>query len=900
VNNLKPSGPLDDVATIGGDVAFIGVDELNAPQMVAPGYVCGARNKRFRFGKCADREGISLLPWCKGDGTTPFGEVYGGGVFSDPNDDLLTLGVINEWILIAADGGVWKTRANQAARPVPLPLGVTLTRDTFAQFIQANGAIILLRGLNTPPLACYDLNAGFVTIAQENVWPVTLDAATNLVTLAANNLVLGDPVQFAAATAPLNPNPDYTYALPAAITAGQTYYTVSTPNADTFGISATPGGTPLTWNTSGTDQTVYAATVTVLDGALPIPNAAFGLFAQNRLFLINGKDTLLASDIGDFTRYQPATSVFRVNQGDSFTLQALYLFNESTLILFEDGVVRQAQGVTGDLSGATGPLNVTQSYGIAAPRGIADAGTDVYWLSSDLRIVNLQLTQLNQTQATDQALSDFLIQTFGRINAAYKDRARLAVFGGLLYCALPLDDAELVSTVNRLPAGQTYELNTPYTLTGLTPGQRYQWRQGANGGTLLNGTELLRGECDFTAQGTSVDLEPWFGLPEQTYPVTDQIYAVTAAGVNTAVAVYDFTKQAWCGTDEAPGILCPVDWLKLHIGGRQRLCYIGADGWLHLYGDQYDYQFEDEAMLPVPVPYVDLFADPLYNNDPSAQIDLIQVNNGTYILTANQPDNLHDAGPPDAGTWGISSAYLANGNLWQDSGGQGGFNPTSTFPWTAPDTTPEQIGGGVRFIATNGALPNIHIQTLNAIFTYYQDPHSGNAIQPVPIASWLRTRGYPCSRLMTEASYQSLSYQGRPESTRFTTAALALQTWAPNYTIKTYTQGAGDWTTYAENQTRNRLKYFTHGTPDWDPSNVNNDYGAPNREDYSHQFTGAGLLLGDGVNFDQLQEGAHRVPVSETGLWMQIDLANNSGHLEVTAVAMEAQGGLQLSGPQVK
>ena len=1008
MNNTKAFGPRDDIATIGGDISFIGVDELHAPQMVAAGYVSSAKNKRFRFGKCSDREGISLLPWCKGTGTTPFTTVYGGAVIMDPTaiaeDDTLSAGIINEWILIAADGGVWKTRPNQTATPVPLPAGVTLTAGTFTQFIQANAAIVMLRGFNTPPLVCYDLNLGFEAITQENEWLATLNSSTNLLYLPSNNLMIGDPVQLyavpmairaqlaageivvgdsvattddttltgtvvtlnsltstgliATATAPnhrllrgqvvriagatptaynvtstvLSVTPDsFTFALatapggngtgtmtatelllPAALVAGQTYYVVATPNANTVALSATPGGDALAWNTSPTDATSYTVVATVLDGAGPIPNASFGIFAQNRLFLINGKDLILASDIGDFTRYQPAIYAFRINQGDSFTLLGLYLYNESTLVLFEDGLVRQVQNVTGDLSGAIGPLNVTQSYGIAAPRGIADSGTDVYWLSSDLRIVNLQMTQLNQTQATDEALSDFLVQTFGRINAAYKANARLAVFGGFLYCALPLDDADLVSPVNLVsglswPGPSTPPMSAPIAVT---PGKTYQWICGANDAILWDATANVyyQGDCIFTAAGGYVGIlcNPALKFPGGPYPVTAQLYEVLAEGVNTAVAVYDFTNNAWCGTDEATGITCVVDWLKLTIGGRQRLCFIGADGYLHLYGDQYDYQFEDEQMLPVATPYVDFFTD-AWNYQPDygtfGDGDTLQVAGGTLIT-----EKLETA-VNTASTWG--TALPGPGvNLWVDAGGNGGFDAAAINPWSAPGQTISQIPNGVCFTPANGTLPAIAINgtvmTGNVVhgvpllFTYYADRHSGQQIQSVPISSRVITRGYPCSKLFTQASFQSLSYMSEGLATRFTKAALQLQSWAPKYTINTITQGAGDVENYVTNVTRSRTQNTVHGGATWDPTNVNDDFGDPGWEDYAWADNGGGIYLNDGLDFDQLQEFADRVPVAEAGLWMQIELLNGAGHLELAAVALEAQVGTVDSGPQIK
>ena len=163
MNNVTPYGPRDEASQLAGDVAYVGVDERTSPQQLRPGYVAGAKNKRFRNGRAATRDGISLLPWGLDTGLTPFTEVYGGAVFADPNQG-------DEWIVIAADGGVWKTRPNATATAVPLPAGVTLTRATFKKFVQANSAIVLLRGLETASLICDDLQTGFQTPPTRNTW----------------------------------------------------------------------------------------------------------------------------------------------------------------------------------------------------------------------------------------------------------------------------------------------------------------------------------------------------------------------------------------------------------------------------------------------------------------------------------------------------------------------------------------------------------------------------------------------------------------------------------------------------------------------------------------------------------------------------------------------------------
>src|SRR5204863_1625647 len=141
------------------------------------------------------------------------------------------------------------------------------------------------------------------------------------------------------------------------------------------------------------------------------------------------KDTCVVSDIGDFTRYQPVAQEFRINQGDSFTLISLALYNQDTVVFFKDGKVSKVAGIH-DLATAIGPLNVTDSYGAAADQAVAAYGTEIYWLTNEARVATLTLTALNQEQGTNNALSDPLVETFGRINGTYASAARLAIYNG--------------------------------------------------------------------------------------------------------------------------------------------------------------------------------------------------------------------------------------------------------------------------------------------------------------------------------------------------------------------------------------------------------------------------------------------------------------------------------------
>lgn len=72
MNRYRAYWPLDDAPKTDGDGGFVGVDERTDPDLLQPGLVASATNCRFRNGRVEPRPGITILPWMKADGRTPF------------------------------------------------------------------------------------------------------------------------------------------------------------------------------------------------------------------------------------------------------------------------------------------------------------------------------------------------------------------------------------------------------------------------------------------------------------------------------------------------------------------------------------------------------------------------------------------------------------------------------------------------------------------------------------------------------------------------------------------------------------------------------------------------------------------------------------------------------------
>lgn len=160
MNRYDAYYPRDTAPQRDGDAGFVGVDERLDPALLAPGFVARAKNCRFRNGQVETRGGDTIWPWMRGTGMTKFGTVFCAATFSDPIDG-------DEWVVVAADSGVWATRPNNVAKAVSLPGGVTLTAATAVQLVQCFNVLILLRGPDAAPLVCANgLDAGFTAITQ--------------------------------------------------------------------------------------------------------------------------------------------------------------------------------------------------------------------------------------------------------------------------------------------------------------------------------------------------------------------------------------------------------------------------------------------------------------------------------------------------------------------------------------------------------------------------------------------------------------------------------------------------------------------------------------------------------------------------------------------------------------
>lgn len=129
---------LDEVQTPNGDSTFIGMDmKSKDPASMRPGYYREGYNVRVENGGLSTRLG-SLCPGALN--TVNYTEIFGSGIFSNPNG--------LEWLAVAVNSGVWFVRDGEYPRFVPLAEGIKEP----VNFSQAFDTFFMWRGPLLQPL----------------------------------------------------------------------------------------------------------------------------------------------------------------------------------------------------------------------------------------------------------------------------------------------------------------------------------------------------------------------------------------------------------------------------------------------------------------------------------------------------------------------------------------------------------------------------------------------------------------------------------------------------------------------------------------------------------------------------------------------------------------------------
>jgi hypothetical protein len=206
------------------------------------------------------------------------------------------------------------------------------------------------------------------------------------------------------------------------------------------------GLTPVAWVPPSNWVSPYATGFTAISqtgsgGTDAIPTgAAFGILFKNRLITPFDRDNLAASDVLNYTRYDPVAQQFKINNGDEGSIQGIVAAGRNSLLIFKDYTLHVLENFTSDLTDVTQdelPLDL----GLGARRTIVRYGTDILWLGKDLGFYSLSQALDNRLQGDERALSDPIEPLMESIKPTLLDKCVAQVWNKMLYLALPLGDA---------------------------------------------------------------------------------------------------------------------------------------------------------------------------------------------------------------------------------------------------------------------------------------------------------------------------------------------------------------------------------------------------------------------------------------------------------------------------
>ena len=214
-----------------------------------------------------------------------------------------------------------------------------------------------------------------------------------------------------------------------------------------------PDETPLYWDGDWNGTFALVPNTTLPASFLSIPNSNQATFYQNRLWVIDGKDEVAASDVLAFTDYDPLANELHINTGGSDYLVATFPFGQNSLIAFKNKSIMLIQNVQGALSDPiTGvPIatvtEITRQVGLVGINGVTSIGPDLAYVSNqNINLLTLTSTN-NSLQHKTLPLSTRIRTIMSRVNWKVGYKISIGYWSNKLYVALPLDNSLVCNAV---------------------------------------------------------------------------------------------------------------------------------------------------------------------------------------------------------------------------------------------------------------------------------------------------------------------------------------------------------------------------------------------------------------------------------------------------------------------
>ena len=207
-----------------------------------------------------------------------------------------------------------------------------------------------------------------------------------------------------------------------------------------------PNETPLYWDGNWNGTFALVPNTSLPASFLSIPNSNQATYYQNRLWVVDGKDTVAASDVLAFTDYDPLANEFNLNTGNSDYIVATFPFGQNSLIAFKNKSIMLLQNVEGALTDVT-VTEITRQVGLVGINSVTSIGPDLAYVSNE-NINLLTLTSTNNSlQHKTLPLSTRIRKIMSRVNWEVGYKISLGYWSNKLYVALPLDNSIVCNAV---------------------------------------------------------------------------------------------------------------------------------------------------------------------------------------------------------------------------------------------------------------------------------------------------------------------------------------------------------------------------------------------------------------------------------------------------------------------
>jgi hypothetical protein len=231
----------------------------------------------------------------------------------------------------------------------------------------------------------------------------------------------------------------------------------------------------------------------------------------------------------------------------------------------------------------------------------------------------------------------------------------------------------------------------------------------------------------------------------------------------------------------------------------------------------------------------------------------------------------------------VNNALLVlNTVVWNAARGRLGYSDADQIPLPGWESAPDQWAAAFQ-------IDNLLVHTYLGKKALYAIDQAAPAVYVLNVdgatTDTLKDGEHQITTIVESRGY-GRGQEGQGSWKNFRRASVSVATLNPSLSITAITDGVNEERALtAAAITRNRTKYFTWAMPDFVTSNVNGDFLAPKREDYTVSLADAPLTMGTGIVPGLKQESTERLPVALPGRWLSIRLTNAQGQCDVRAMS---------------